>query len=106
MTATTVKAQTGLDLAAGTGLTAGSLTRSRQASMWSAVTIDAATARPSFSARSGEALTIRSFTVTMGDALLQSGGSTLPSAGQASGDIHITSGSHASLGNLTTGSGA
>jgi hypothetical protein len=109
MTANTLKAQTGLDLSAGTGLTAGSLTSVTSSvdveSLAGAVTINGATARTSFSARSGDALTIRSFNVTMGNASLQSGGSTLLSAGQASGDITITSGSHASLGNLTTSSG-
>ncbi|MDB5752986.1 MAG: hypothetical protein JWP65_3407 [Ramlibacter sp.] len=109
MTANILRAQTGLTLAAGTGLTAGSLTSVTSSvdveSLAGAVTINAATARTSFSARSSEALTIRSFTVTMGDALLESGGGTFLSAGQASGDITITSGSHAALGNLTTGSG-
>lgn len=109
MKANILKAQTGLDLSAGTGLTAGSLTSVTSSvdveSLAGAVTINGATARTSFSARSGDALTIRSFNVTMGNAVLQSGGSTLLSAGQASGDITITSGSHASLGNLTTASG-
>ncbi len=109
MTANTLIAQTGLDLSAGKGLTAGSVasvTSSVNAdSLAGAVTINAASARTSFSARSGDALTIRSFNVTSGNALLQSGGTLLSSAGQAAGDITITSGSHASLGNLTTASG-
>jgi len=109
LTANSLRAQTELDLSAGTGLTAGALTSVTSSidveSLAGAVTINGATARTSFSARSGDALTIRSFNVTMGHALLQSGGSTLLSAGQASGDITITSGSHASLGNLTSSGG-
>ncbi|QHE87193.1 leukotoxin LktA family filamentous adhesin [Hydrogenophaga sp. BPS33] len=109
MTANTLKAHTALDLTAGTGLTAGSLTSTTSSvdveSIAGSVTVNGATAKTSFSARSDDALTIRSFNVTAGNAVLQSGGATLLSTGQTSGDITITSGGHASLGNLTTSSG-
>lgn len=109
MTANTLRAQGALDLSAGAGLTASSLTSTTSSidveSFAGSVTVNGATAKTSFSARSADALTIRSFSVSMGDAMLQSGGLTQLSTGQASGDITIVSGGHASLGNLTTASG-
>ena len=108
ITANALRAQNALGLSAGTGLTAASLISNTSSvdveSIAGSVTVNGATARTSFSARSGESLTIRSFSVTSGNALLHSGGNTALSAGQTSGDISVTSASHAMLGNLTTGS--
>ena len=99
----------GLDLSGDARLTAGTLTSTSTSidleSVAGSVTVNSATAKTAFNAHSGESLFVRSFTVTTGNAVLQSGGSTLISAGQTTGNIEVTSAGDTTLGNLTSSAG-
>jgi hypothetical protein len=103
-----ISAFTGVDLSAGTNLTASALTSTTSSidveSLTGSVTVKAATARTSFAARSAAALTVNSFNVTAGGALLNAGGPTALTTGLTTGHIVVNSTGNAALGTLTTSS--